>query len=91
MYALAVLASVQMITTLANAFFPHLANAIAHNINKQEMLVVHRASVTEWLTSLTSTLLPLTAVALNPDRTLNSLIWGSYPASLQNLGVSIVN
>jgi hypothetical protein len=44
------------------------------------------ASVAEWLLSLTSNHLPRTAVGSNPTGTLDSFMWGSYPASLRNVG-----
>jgi hypothetical protein len=44
------------------------------------------ASVAERLRSLTSNHLSLTAVGSNPDRDFASYVWGSYQASLRNVG-----
>jgi hypothetical protein len=41
-----------------------------------------KASVTEWLRSLTSNYLPHTTVGLNPARDIK---WGSFPVSLQSV------
>jgi hypothetical protein len=43
----------------------------------------------DWLRSLVSKDLPLTAVASNAEGTLDSLMWGSYPASIRYIGGSI--
>jgi hypothetical protein len=60
------------------------------NICIYNMICIHiskEASVAEWLRSLTSNYLPLTAVG--STETLESFLWGSYPASLRIVGGSI--
>jgi hypothetical protein len=49
---------------------------------------IHGASVAEWLRSLTLNNLPLTAVGSNPERDFWFFMWGSYPASVRNVGGS---
>jgi hypothetical protein len=48
------------------------------------------ASVAKWLRFLTSNHLPLTAVGSDPTGTLNSFMWGSYPASLWNASLVLI-
>jgi hypothetical protein len=45
-----------------------------------------RDAVVAWFRLLTSNHLPLTTVGSNPNRDLDSFMWGSYPASLGNVG-----